>query len=85
MLLSALQLDFQWIHVYLSHQFIVDHPCLSTPGQNKVTSTPLEHYITFPTAGEKDPNEPISPNKARRKQILNSAGLKLQPYSKDLA
>lgn len=37
--------------------------------------------ITFPTAGENDPNQLISPNKTARKQILTAADPELQPYS----
>lgn len=71
-------------HVPLMHQIIVDHLCLSTPGQNHGATTPPEHYnITFPPAGENDPNQLISPNKTTRKQILNPADPELQPYSTD--
>ena len=71
-------------HVPLMHQIRADHLCLSTPGQKHVATTPLERYnITFPTAGENDPNQLISPNKTTIKQILNPADPELQPCSKD--
>lgn len=64
------------------HQITNDLLCLITPGQNQVATTSPENDITFPAAGENDPNQLISPNKTTREQILNPADPELQPDRK---